>query len=58
LVLNSLINKTSPEIVQRHWAGDKDILDLVQQILQVAEEMVGSGLWAKILKSFGKNDKD
>jgi len=54
LALNSLINKTNPEIVRRHWAGDKDILDFVQQILQVAEEMVGSGLWAKILKGFGK----
>mgnify|MGYP002641612915 CR=1 FL=1 len=54
LILNSFINETNPEIVRRHWAGDKDILNLVQQILQVADEMVGSGLWAKILKGFGK----
>jgi uncharacterized membrane protein YkvA (DUF1232 family) len=54
LVLNSFINKTNPEIVRLHWAGDKDILDLIQQILQVADEMVGSGLWAKIRKGFGK----
>lgn len=53
-VLNNLINKTNPEIVRRHWAGDKNILDLIQQILQVADEMVGSGLWAKIKKGFGK----
>jgi len=53
-VLNSLINKTNPEIVGRHWAGDNDILDLIQQILQVADEMVGSGLWAKIQKGFDK----
>ena len=58
LVVNSIINKTSPEIVQRHWAGDKNILELVQQILQVADEMVGSGLWAKILKGFGKQGKE
>ncbi|MCP4140072.1 MAG: DUF1232 domain-containing protein [Chloroflexi bacterium] len=57
-VLNSIINKTSPEIVQRHWAGDQNILDLVQQILQVAEEMVGSGLWEKIVKGFDKKDKE
>jgi uncharacterized membrane protein YkvA (DUF1232 family) len=54
LVLNSLINKINPEIVRRHWAGDKDILDLIQQIIQVADEMVGSGLWANIRKGFGK----
>ena len=53
-VLNSLINKTNSEIVRRHWAGEKDILDLIQQILQVADEMVGSGLWEKIRKGFGK----
>ena len=57
-VLNSIINKTSPEIVQRHWAGDKNILDLVQQILQVADEMVGSGLWKKIVKGFETKDKE
>ena len=54
-VLNNLINKTNPEIVRRHWAGDKDILDLIQQIIRVADEMIGSGLWAKIRKSFDKD---
>jgi uncharacterized membrane protein YkvA (DUF1232 family) len=53
-VLNGIINKTNPEVVRRHWAGDNDILDLIQQILQVADEMVGSGLWEKIRKGFGK----
>jgi len=51
-VLHGLINETNPEIVRRHWAGDGDVLDLVQQILQVASEMVGSGLWARIRKAF------
>jgi len=55
-VLNRVINKTTPEIVRRHWAGDKDILDLIQQIIQVADEMVGSGLWAKIRKGFDKQE--
>ncbi len=55
IVLNSFVNNTNAEMVTRHWAGDKDVLELIQQILQVAEEMVGSGLWQKILKSFGKS---
>lgn len=54
-VLNSLVNETSPDIVTRHWAGDEDVLDLIQQILQVADEMVGSGLWEKIRAGFGKS---
>lgn len=53
-VLNGLINETSPEIVTRHWAGDEDVLDLIQQILAVADEMVGSGLWVKIRTGFSK----
>ena len=53
-VLNGFINNSNPEIVRRHWAGDKDILNLIQQILKVADEMVGSGLLAKIRKAFGK----
>lgn len=55
-VLNSLINKTDPAIVMRHWAGDEDALDLIQQILQVADEMVGSGLWAKIRGAFSGSE--
>jgi len=51
-VLHGLINKTNPEVVRRHWAGDGDVLDLVQQIIQLADEMVGSGLWARIRKGF------
>lgn len=53
-VVNRIINKINPEIVRRNWAGDEDILDLIQQILQVADEMIGSGLWAKIKKGFDK----
>jgi uncharacterized membrane protein YkvA (DUF1232 family) len=51
-VLHGLVNKTNPEIIRRHWAGDGDVLDLVQQIIHLADEMVGSGLWAKIRKGF------
>lgn len=47
-VLNGIINNTSPEVVERHWAGDGNILSVIQEILRVADEMVGSGLWKKI----------
>lgn len=54
-VLNGLVNEIDPEIVKRHWAGDEDVLVLIQQILQVADDMVGSGLWAKVRTGFGKS---
>jgi uncharacterized membrane protein YkvA (DUF1232 family) len=47
-VLNSIITATKPEVVKKHWAGDQDVLNLVERILHVADEMVGSGLWRRL----------
>lgn len=48
--LNSIINNTSPEIVTRHWAGEKDVLILIQNILLQADAIIGSGLFKKLRK--------
>jgi len=47
-VLNQIVNKTDPEVIKRHWAGEGDVLELIQQILERADDMVGSGLWQKL----------
>ncbi|MCB0274871.1 MAG: DUF1232 domain-containing protein [Calditrichaeota bacterium] len=47
-VLNSLMNNSDPEIVKEHWAGEGDVLDLIGQIISVADQMVGSGAWKKL----------
>ena len=47
-VLNSLIKSTDADVVKKHWAGEEDLLELVQQILGAADRMVGSGLWSKL----------
>ena len=47
-VLNQIVNKTDSEVINRHWAGEGDVLELVQGILSKADEMVGSGLWLKL----------
>jgi uncharacterized membrane protein YkvA (DUF1232 family) len=52
-VLNNMLTRTDPEVLRRHWAGEEDILDLVQRIVKAADQMVGSGLWAKIKQRFG-----
>jgi uncharacterized membrane protein YkvA (DUF1232 family) len=48
-VLNGIVNNTDPAVVRKHWAGDADVLASVQNILKVADEMVGSGLWKKLM---------
>jgi uncharacterized membrane protein YkvA (DUF1232 family) len=47
-VLNSVVNNTDQEIVKEHWAGDGDVLEIIQQIIKKADEMVGKGLWSKL----------
>jgi len=36
------------KIIKRHWAGEGDVLELIQRILGKADVMIGSGLWAKL----------
>ncbi|QTA84914.1 YkvA family protein [Desulfonema magnum] len=57
-VLNSIINKSGQEIVQRHWAGDEDVLRVISQILERADEMVGSGLWRKLKGKFSSEKRE
>jgi uncharacterized membrane protein YkvA (DUF1232 family) len=51
-VLNSLINSAGAEVLREHWAGEEDVLKVIQAILKVADRMVGSGLWAKLKGRF------
>ena len=51
-VLNGYINRTSAEIVRQHWAGDEDVLVVIQNILKVADNMIGSGLWRRVKGMF------
>jgi len=53
-VLHAVVNGTSPEIVRRHWAGEGDVLAVVQRILQVAEQMLGRGVWDRLKGMFGR----
>ncbi|MEE4260535.1 MAG: DUF1232 domain-containing protein [Bacteroidales bacterium] len=49
-VLNGIVNKVSPEIVQKYWAGEGDALLLIKGVLAKADDMIGSGLWRKLKK--------
>jgi len=52
-VLNGIVDQTRPEVLERHWAGDRDVLEVVQKVLGAADRMVGSGLWKKLKKLGG-----
>ena len=48
-----IINEVDPKIIQRNWAGDRDILPLIKTIIANANNMVGGGIWKKIKRTFG-----
>lgn len=48
--LHGLINAGHGEVAKELWAGDGDLLDAIQRVLEVADEMVGSGLWERLRK--------
>jgi len=51
-VLNDILNEVDPKIIQRNWAGDRDILPLIKTIIANANNMIGSGLWKKLKRTF------
>ena len=47
-VLNSILNSVGPEVLEEHWAGDSDVLSTIQEVVGVADRLVGSGMWKRI----------
>ena len=52
LVLNKVINDGGGDVAREHWAGERDLITALQGILNVANEMVGMGLWTKLRSKF------
>jgi uncharacterized membrane protein YkvA (DUF1232 family) len=48
-VLHDLLETTDPSVVREHWEGGTDILDLVREILRVADTMVGGPVWRRLI---------
>lgn len=49
-VINSVMKNSDPALVTKHWAGEQNILELVQQIVDVASDMLGNKIWDKLKK--------
>ncbi|NLE85414.1 MAG: DUF1232 domain-containing protein [Myxococcales bacterium] len=47
-VLNGLLKSTSAEVLRRHWAGEGDVLGVIQRVLDVADGALASGLWSRL----------
>lgn len=50
--LNSIIKNSGPAIVQKHWAGEGDVLEVIQATLEFANRTLGGGFLKKIEQVF------
>jgi len=44
-ILNRLVNVVDPQIIYKHWTGDESLIQVLQQILKVADQMISKGIW-------------
>lgn len=57
-VLNNVMNQVDKSVIERHWAGDHDILILVKEIIEKADAMLGGGAWRKVKNYLNRNIHD
>ena len=56
-VLNSLVNRCDPDLLRKHWAGEEDVLLILQRILNAGNGIfgkggTGKGVFKKVRKLF------
>lgn len=51
IVLNDVLETTDPALVREHWEGSVDVLELVRDILAVANVMVGGPVWRALVQA-------
>ena len=56
-VLNDFLNKSDIDIVYEHWAGQGDVLATIQNVITVANEFLGEGLWKRIKRKISQRDQ-
>jgi uncharacterized membrane protein YkvA (DUF1232 family) len=49
-LLNKMLTDTDPEILREHWSGGEDILATIQNVLNAADNLVGSDIINKFKK--------
>ena len=45
LALDQMLNRVPPEVVRDHWDGDRDVLEIVQEILDISTAFIPA--WVK-----------
>lgn len=54
-VLNKILTTASEEVVREHWSGSEDVLAVIQRVLGMADNLIGSDVFSKV-KKMAKRD--
>lgn len=50
-LLNKMLTDTDPEILREHWSGSDDILASIRNVLNAADNLVGSDILGRLRKN-------
>jgi len=50
-LLHKMLADTDPAILREHWSGREDVLDSIQNVLNAADQLVGSDIVAKLKRN-------
>jgi uncharacterized membrane protein YkvA (DUF1232 family) len=54
LALNGILNEEgNREVAREHWQGDEQLIVVIQRVLGLAHEMLGSRVWSQVRRRFG-----
>lgn len=60
LIINTLINKLGPEVLEKYWSGDEQLLNVLQKVSETSDQIVSKfpvkSVFANIITS-GNKDK-
>jgi uncharacterized membrane protein YkvA (DUF1232 family) len=51
-LLNKMLTDTDPQVLREHWSGSDDVLAMITNVLNAADNLVGSDILGRIKKGF------
>jgi len=55
-MLNDLFNNTDQELIKSHWAGDKNLLKVIQEILDDTDKFINKNVITRLKKIIKKDN--
>ena len=46
--IHSVVRGAGEPVVREHWAGEGDILEVLERVLRFATDLVGTGVWGRL----------